>query len=205
MDSSTLTTQVLSGFQQMSGWEVLAVMLAIAYVILAIKERIECWYAALGSTLIFTFLFWNVSLMMESALQLFYIVMAVYGWYQWRRPRHPGGVLPIQRYSLPTHGLIVAGVMGVSLVSGYLLSKNTDAALPYLDSLTTWASVVTTYMVARKVLENWLYWIVIDAVSVFLYVDRGLMLTALLFVVYTLMAAVGYWHWRNRYAQQPTT
>ncbi len=204
MDDVSVIVQVLGGVQAMSVWEGVAALLAIAYVILAINERIECWYAALGSTMIYTVLFWNVNLLMESGLQVYYIGMAVYGWFQWRR--HSPGVdkLKIRMLAISTHVWIILGVAVMTLVSGYLLTKNTNAALPYLDSFTTWASVVTTYLVAKKVLENWLYWIVIDVVSIFLYVDRGMLFTAVLFVIYTGMAVIGYWKWRKSFSGQST-
>jgi nicotinamide mononucleotide transporter len=85
----------------------------------------------------------------------------------------------------------------LSVTSGYLLSEHSHAAWPYVDSFTTWASVISTYLVTRKYLQNWLYWIVIDAVSVPLYIERGLSLTALLFVAYIVIAVVGYFSWRG--------
>jgi len=96
-------------------------------------------------------------------------------------------------------------VVLISLISGYLLNRHTEAAWPYLDSFTTWASVVTTYMVTKKVLENWLYWIVIDSLSIFLYLDRGLHLTALLFVGYTVIAIFGFYQWRQSHQQAKVT
>jgi nicotinamide mononucleotide transporter len=87
-------------------------------------------------------------------------------------------------------------------MSGYLLSENTDARLPYLDSFTTWGSVFTTVMVARKVLENWLYWIVINSVSIYLYIDRDLDQTAAMFVVYLVLSALGYVAWKENYVAQ---
>ena len=94
---------------------------------------------------------------------------------------------------------MITAIVVLSSVSGYLLGEHSTAAWPYVDSFTTWASVITTYLVARKYLQNWLYWIVIDAVSVPLYIDRGLNLTALLFVAYVVIAVVGYFKWRDHF------
>jgi len=172
--------------------EFTAMLLAIAYLLLAIKQHRSCWYAAFVSTALYTYLFWDVSLLMESALNVFYMVMAVYGWWHWQRDEKP---LAISRWSPQKHAVAVAVILLLSLVSGGLLEANTTAALPYLDSFTTWASVITTFMVANKVLENWLYWIVIDAASIYLYMDRGLNITAMLFVVYVMLAMWGYRQW----------
>ncbi|MFT4604470.1 MAG: nicotinamide mononucleotide transporter [Rhodothermales bacterium] len=179
-------------------WENLAVVLAIAYLLLAMREHILCWVAAFLSTAIYTVVFWNVSLVMESALNVFYMGMAVYGWMQWTRGGEPGGeAVEIHTWSWKTHVQLVAAILVLTAVVGYLIS-GTGAARPYVDSFTTVASVFTTVMVARKVLENWLYWIVIDAISIWLYLDRGLESTAGLFVLYVVLAGVGFVQWRGR-------
>jgi len=191
----------LDAAQSMSMLEVTAVAFALAYVLLAVKENVLCWLFAFLSTAIYTALFWNVSLLMESALNVYYMAMAVYGWYQWTRGGSNGDdqphALAVQTMSLHQHALVIAAIVVFSLASGYLLTEHSTAARPYVDSFTTWASVVTTYLVARKFLQNWLYWIVIDTVSIFLYIDRGLNLTALLFVAYVVIAMAGYYKWRE--------
>ena len=96
----------------------------------------------------------------------------------------------------------MAVIILATLISGYLLSATTEARLPYIDSFTTWASILTTVMVARKVVENWLYWIVIDSVSIFLYLDRELYQTAVMFTLYLVLATLGYFAWRKRYFEQ---
>jgi len=98
--------------------------------------------------------------------------------------------------------LAISAIVLAALVSGYLLSIGTDARLPYLDSLTTWGSILTTVMVARKVLENWLYWIVINSISIYLYLDRGLEQTASMFMLYLVLAILGYYAWRKKHAGQ---
>lgn len=189
----------------MSLWEMAAVVLALAYLLLAMKEKISCWYAAFASTTIYLFLFWDVSLLMESALQVFYLLMAVYGWWQWRNQTDKQQSLQIHRWPLRTHLLVFAAVGTLTLVFGYLLQSTTNAALPYLDSFTTWGAVITTWMVTRKVLENWLYWIVVDGVSIYLYLDRGLYLTALLFVLYVVIVIVGFSQWLAIYKRENPT
>ncbi|MDP6182661.1 MAG: nicotinamide riboside transporter PnuC [Gammaproteobacteria bacterium] len=183
-------------------WEACAVILAIAYLLLATRENILCWYCALVSTAIYTALFWNVNLLMESALNVYYMAMAIYGWYEWRYGGTDHHGVTIRRLHPNQHVAIIVAISILTVVSGFLLSKNTEAAWPYIDSFTTWASVITTVMVAWKILENWLYWLVIDTISIPLYVDRGLYLTALLFVAYLVIAAGGYWTWRRRYTVQ---
>ena len=192
---------VLTAARAMSPWELAAVLLAVAYLLLAVRENIWCWYCAFASTAIYTVLFWGVSLLMESALNVYYMGMAVFGWYQWTRGHAAGdgtatGVT-VHSLSRNQHLIIIVAIGNLSLISGYLLSQYSAAAWPYVDSFTTWASVITTYLVAKKYLENWLYWIVIDSVSIPLYLDRGLPLTALLFTSYVAIAISGYFSWKK--------
>jgi nicotinamide mononucleotide transporter len=194
---------VLNGARAMSPWEMAAVLLAIGYLLLAVRENIWCWYCAFASTEIYTVLFWDVSLLMESALNVYYMGMAVFGWYQWTRRNAAGDGISIQSLSRNQHLIIIVAIGNLSLISGYLLSQYSDAAWPYVDSFTTWASVITTYLVAKKYLENWLYWIVIDTVSIPLYLDRGLPLTALLFAGYVVIAISGYFSWKNHLGSDP--
>lgn len=181
----------------MLAWEALAVVLAITYLVLAIRQNIWCWAAAALSTLIYLFIMFETRLYMESVLQIFYLAMAAYGWYQWRRHGTDGEELRVSTWPLAYHLFAIGSVFLLVFVSGHLLSEYSDAALPHLDSFTTWGAIVATYMVARKILENWIYWFVIDAVSVGLYLNRGLTLTALLFVGYLVLIVVGYIQWKR--------
>jgi nicotinamide mononucleotide transporter len=177
-------------------WELLAVVLAIAYLVLAIRQNIWCWAAAAVSTLLYLYIMYASRLYMESALQLFYLGMALYGWHQWRKPQAQGGGLPVTTWPPRYHVLAIASVLLLVFISGALLTRFSDAALPHLDSFTTWGAIVATFMVARKILENWFYWFVIDAVSVGLYISRDLYFTAGLFLAYLVLIVIGYRSWR---------
>jgi len=177
--------------------ELLAVALAVTYLLLAIRQNIWCWAAAAVSTLLYLVIMYRASLYMESVLQLFYLGMAFYGWQQWRRGGKDHGELAVSTWAARRHVLAVSCVLLLVLVSGALLQRFTEAALPFADSLTTWGAVVATYMVARKILENWIYWFVIDSVSVYLYLSRELYFTAALFVAYLVMIVFGYLSWRR--------
>lgn len=199
----TLSQSIIAAAQAMSIWEVVAVILGIAYLVLAMRQNILCWYAAFGSTAIFSWLFWDVSLVMESGLNVYYLIMAVYGWWVWRgNSQQETKTVTIKTWSISRHALVIVGIVLTSLATGYGLEKNTSAALPYLDSFTTWGAVITTYMVAQKVLENWLYWLVIDTVAIYLYIDRELYLTALLMAIYVVLAVLGWFIWLKEYRQQ---
>ena len=156
--------------------------------------------------MIYTVLFWNVSLLMESVLNGYYLLMAVYGWLVWRnQTTNVGGMLPgdekpviITSWSLTKHLKIIGILTLTSLVLGYIMSNYTSADFAYLDAATTVFSVFTTWMVTQKILENWLYWLVIDAASIYLYLEKSFNLTAGLFMIYCVLAVVGYLQWRRQ-------
>lgn len=184
----------------MSLLEIVAVGLAIVYLVLAVRQNIWCWPAAVVSCVIYVALMYQAGLYMESLLQFFYIAMAVYGWWMWRRGVG-GHELPVRSWPLAFHIAPIGMVAVLTLLSGYLLENFSAAALPYVDSFTTWAAVVTTWMVAQKVLQNWHYWFVIDGASVFMYINRELYLTAGLFCLYLVLIVVGYLSWRRSLEQ----
>ncbi len=189
-------------WQQTSAWEMIAVLFAIIYLLLAIAESIWCWPAALISTCIYGFLFFDVNLYMESALQIFYIGMAIYGWIIWRHHNDSQDDLHISVWSLKQHLLAFILIAFLVVITAVTLENNTDAAYPWLDSFTTWGAVITTWMVARKILENWIYWLFIDAVSIYLYIQRDLYLTALLFAIYIILCFLGFHQWHKTYKLQ---
>ena len=183
--------------------ELLGTLLALAYVVLAIREHRLCFVVGFASALLYLWVFWQVQLYMEAGLQVFYAAISLYGWWHWggdSQPELQVSTWPRSRHAL-AFGLIAIGTM----IGGYLLAAQTDAAMPFVDSFTTISAILTTWMVARKVLENWLYWIVIDAVSALMYIERGLWLTAGLFALYSLLALAGYLQWRRHLRIQSLT
>jgi len=202
MNAETWLEQLAERWAQMSGWELAAVVLAVAYLLLAVRQNRWCWVAAFISTAIFTVLFWNVQLLMQSLLNGYYMIMAVYGWWHWQHGQGEDGTLPITRWPLERHALTVGLIAACAAVSGYLLSNHSEAAWPYLDSLVTWGAVITTFMVARKVLENWAYWMIINSLAVFLFIDRGMTLTAMLHIAYLIISVFGWMSWHRDYRSQ---
>ena len=162
----TVLSQITEQLLAQSLPEVIAVLAAVAYLAFAIRQQIVCWIFAAISTAIYIGLFIEAKLYMESMLNLFYLVMAGYGWYVWRSGRDDGHDRPVVNWPRNTHLTAIAVLVILSAASGYLLSKNSDAAFPYIDSLTTWFAIWATFLVARKVLENWWYWLLIDIASI---------------------------------------
>lgn len=179
--------------------EIVAVLFAVLYLLLAIRENILCWVCAGISTAIYVSLFFSAKLYMESLLNVFYFGMAVYGWHVWSSGRDEKHEMPVTVWPLKRHLAALAVIAVLVLLVGAWLSRNTDAAYPFIDSATTFAAIWATFLVARKVLENWWYWLAIDAVSVFIYWSRDLELTSLLFVLYVAMIPFGLVSWTRSY------
>lgn len=192
-------TRAAAEIDALSILELTGFLLGVAYLLLAIRESIWCWLCAFISSSIFAFLFAGSLIYMDSALQVFYALMAVYGWWVWRGGRRDSGGIAVTRWPLAWHAAAIAGVLAASAVSGYLLDTKTQAMYPYIDSATTFASLWTTFLVARKVLENWWYWLVIDSVSIAIYLERDLEFAALLFAVYVVLIPFGLVAWTRSF------
>lgn len=190
--------RLLSQLAGTSPWEVVAAALGLAYLLLAVRRNLLCWLCAFVSTSIYLVLFAQAKLYMQSALQVFYLGMAIYGYLEWQRGRSPSGEVLIRSWSWRHHVLAGAAIAIATLVNGWLLARSTDAVAPFLDSFITWGSVVTTWMVARRLIENWLYWIVIDSLAAYLYFTQNLLPTALLFALYVGIVVRGYAQWRRQ-------
>ena len=194
---SELAAVILQQSRALWGLEGIAVAAAIVYLLLAIRQNIACWLFAGISTSIFVYLFFDARLYMDSILNVFYVGMAIYGWLVWRHGRKDDHELAVSTWPLLRHARATAVIAVMSGMSGYLLATYTDAEFPYVDSLTTWSSIWATFLVARKVLENWWYWLAIDIASTFIYCIRDLELTAMLFIVYVIMIPFGLVSWRR--------
>jgi len=182
--------------------EIFAVIFALLYLFLAMRQHIACWYAAFISTFIYILIYWDVSLYMESILNVYYLLMAIYGWFSWNKKSKIDKNLVIS-WSYINHSIVITLILILTISSGFYLSK-TDAVYPYLDSFTTWASVITTFMVAQKVLSNWIFWIIINSVAIFLNFDRELYFTVYLLMIYQLMSVYGYYQWRKSFNEYKT-
>lgn len=194
--SLEFTKRVIEQLLATPPWEAAAIALAVAYLLLAVRRSLWCWLFAFLSTAIFLAIMWRARLYMHVPLHVFYLAMAVYGYLDWRRGSAATGEVPIVRWSLQTHAIAIGAVVALSLVNGWWLHTFTaDAAMPYVDAFVAWGSVLTTFMVARRVLENWLYWIVVDGVAALLYFSQGLDATGVLFLVYVGIVIHGYRVW----------
>ena len=186
--------------------EIFAVVLSIIYVVLASKENYNCWYFGLASASIYALICFQSKLYAETILQIFYVIASLYGLFLWKKSPikkklnkpQKNSTLFISDLSIKNHFLLIGLGSLIFVFFGIFLAKYTDAELPFVDAFTTIFSLFATYLTTKKILSNWLYWIVIDMTSVFLYHQRELHLTAFLFIIYTTIAIYGYFSWRKK-------
>ncbi len=182
-------------------FEIVATLSGAAYVVLAARRNRLCWIlGAVGSAFLGVVAAVR-ALPMQAALQAFYVVMSVYGWWSWTRSA-ADGELPVGVWPLGWHIGAALLLIALTFTSARLLATETHAAWPLLDSLTTWFSLLATWLTARAKLENWLYWIAIDAILVYLFYVQEMPYIALLFLVYVVIAAAGFVGWRRRLRAQ---
>jgi nicotinamide mononucleotide transporter len=169
--------------------------LAIAYLLLALKQNKLCWFAWIASSILYLYVMYQAGLYMESLLQVFYLCMGFYGLSQWSKTINNNQNTYVDLWSIGNHIFAISLVIVLSFLSGTLLSNFSNAALPFIDAFTTWGAILASYMVAKKILENWIYWFVIDFISVFIFASRGLYFTSALFVTYLVIIYFGYKSW----------
>ncbi len=191
-----LSVQLASAWHDTSWIEIIAAVLAVVYLLLAIRQQLACWIASFLSSCLYVWVLFGARLYMESVLNAFYAVMALYGYWQWQRGGG-GDRLAVSRWPFARQLWALSGIIACSLVSSVLLRRFTPAAWPFVDSMVTFSSVFATFLVARKVYENWHWWLVIDSVSLCLYFTRRLYLTMLLFALYLVLIVVGMRQWRR--------
>jgi nicotinamide mononucleotide transporter len=184
-----------------SGLEMLGVALGLIYVLLIYRRNRLGWVAGAASSIVYVYLAARARLPMQSGLQFYYVVMSVFGWRNWTRAQQAeaGG---IGRWPLRQHALAVLAIVLLSALTAQLLRRETHAAWPFLDSMTTWTSLFATWLLARLKLENWLYWIGADSVTAYMFGWQGYPFTSALFVSYMIIAVFGFRAWLHRYHRQ---
>ncbi len=192
---------VLYNFVAKAHWvDILAVLTGIIYVILVARNHIACWaFGIVSSGLTMYSVFFFLDLYIETFLQGFYVLAGFWGWWTWSA-KQGKAAQPIVSLSLRTHiWIMIFGGLS-TFFFGWLFQQSTQAAATYVDAFTTVFALITTLMVAYRILENWLYWVVIDAVSIYLYWSRGGHFYAILFGVYVVVAIIGYIRWQRELA-----
>jgi nicotinamide mononucleotide transporter len=184
--------------------ELLGAILGIGYVIFSIRQNILTWPVGLLSSVLYVWIFFDSKLYADMGLQMYYMFISIYGWHEWLKGNQDKTQekLEVSRLSLKL-GLILTVISLVIFWMIWLILINyTDSQVPIADSLATSLSIVATWMLARKILEHWLVWIFVDAFSIGLFIYKDLLPTVFLFVVYTIMAVVGFIAWKKDFVEK---
>jgi len=185
--------------------EIFGVIFGFICVILTVRQNIWCWPTGLVNVVLFMIMFYHTRLYADMGLQAVYIVLSIYGWYQWLYGGPEKSKLSISHVRAKLIFLLtLIGISG-TLLMGWSLSNYTNADLPYWDSTTTVMSLIAQWMLARKILENWLVWISADVLFVGIYLHKKLYLTSLLYVIFLILATSGYIVWKRTLARQPNS
>lgn len=197
-----MAPEALLSALRVHGPEAIAVAAGLVYVLLILRRNRWGWVAGALSSSIYVVIASRARLPMQSLLQMYYVGMSVYGWFSWKRnaEQEHGRIF---RWPLRRHLLVALAILLASALSARFLAAGTRAEWPLLDSLTTWTSLVATWLLARSVFETWYYWIFADIIMVGLFVRQGLPYTACLFMAYIIVSCLGLRSWLLRYRDQP--
>ena len=187
--------------------EVLGVITSLVYLYFSVRQIIWLWPFGIISSALFILIFFNGKFYADMGLQVYYVGVSIYGWIYWSR----GGISRNEKSSLPVCRIsrqlaLVLSVTGIVIMLGivYILKNFTDSDVPWGDGFTTAGSIVATWMLARKVLEHWLVWIFVDSVAAGLYFYKGLYPSFLLYLIFTIIAVIGYFHWKKSLSENST-
>lgn len=181
--------------------EIAGTLLSFLYLYFSIKQNIWLWPLGLISSAIYVYVFYNAGIYADMALQVYYVGISIYGWYYWlagaKNKKDTFG-LPIKKTDKQMAVYLLMITLVLFVVISQVLVYSTNSQIPYWDAFTTAASITATWMLAKKYIEHWLIWVVVDLVSSALYVYKNLYFTVFLYLVYTIMAVVGYLQWKKK-------
>jgi nicotinamide mononucleotide transporter len=179
--------------------EIVAVVCGLANIYLTVKQNIWGWLFGGIMVSLYIYIFFHAKLYSDAGLQVFFLVMQFYGWYEWTRGPvvHAVSLSAVKRLGTRGWSWVGAGVASGTAVLGTTMHHYTDAALPYPDAFTTLLSVIAQFLMTKKYLENWTLWIIADVVYIVVYTIKSLYWTAGLYVVFLVLCVQGYREWRK--------
>jgi nicotinamide mononucleotide transporter len=177
--------------------EVCGTLTGFLYLGFSIRQHYLTWPAGLLNALFYVAVFFSSKIYADMTLQFYYVAISIYGWWSWHNTSASGHSLEVSRTCIDLWLKLVTVFILLFAVISYILVRYTDSTVPYWDAVTTALSIVATWMLARKKIEHWLVWVLVDAVSIGLFIVKELYPTTLLFVVYTILAVYGYFEWKK--------
>lgn len=180
--------------------EIVAALFGVVSVWLSTREHIASWPTAIVNVALYFVVFQRAKLYGDMGLQVFYLVLSIYGWYEWKFGGANRTALSVTRTSRRQALTLVALALGFAVALGSYLHRHTDAALPWVDSAAVATSLAAQWMMTRKLLENWLVWIAVDVVYVAMFIMKELYVTSALYAIFLVLATLGFFEWRRSWA-----
>jgi nicotinamide mononucleotide transporter len=178
--------------------EIVGAILSLIYLYLSINQKVSLWFFGIISSLFYIVVFFQTKFYADMSLQFYYVVISIYGWINWKHGKEgTNDELPATQMSKRLWMSLTIATLAIYLIYYLVLARFTDSTIPKADSLVGALSIIGTWMLARKLIENWWIWIIADGLCVGLYLFKGLYPTAILFIIYTIMSVVGYWQWKK--------
>jgi len=177
--------------------EIVAAVFGVVSVFLSVRQNIWSWPTAIINVGLYIIVFFESKLYADTGLQVVYVVLNAYGWYHWLYGGKNRTELPVSTTPARLGALLGMLVLTGTAVIGTFLSRQTDAALPYVDAFTTSTSLVAQWMMTRKLLENWIIWVAVDVIYIGMYIYKSLYVTAVLYLIFLILSALGYVQWRR--------
>lgn len=178
--------------------EIFAALSGLIYLYLEIKGNILIWPLGILTSSLYIIVFYNSGFFADMALNLYYVLISIYGWYLWSKNiRNDNQKIVVKNVTSVQIVILTFASVLIFLIIHYILYNHTTSTVPFGDSFTTALSIVATWMLAKRIIEQWFIWIVVNIVSLSLYIYKGLYPTVILFAFYTLMSFVGYFEWKK--------
>ncbi len=173
-------------------------------VLLTIRRSVWCWPTGLIQVLLFIIIFYDAKLYSDLLLHVIYVFLQFYGWYYWTRDDAGNEDLIVKSLPFSWLGFWLATTVAGTIGLGSAMASWTDASLPYPDAFTTVASLVAQFLLARRYVQNWGFWIGVDIVAIWVYFTKELNATAVLYMTFLILASVGLAIWKKQLAKQRT-
>jgi nicotinamide mononucleotide transporter len=185
--------------------EIIAAVFGVVSVFLSVKQNIWSWPTAIINVGLYIIVFFESKLYADTGLQVVYVVLNAYGWYHWLYGGKNRTELPVSKTSARLGTLLGMLILAGTAVIGTFLSRQTDAALPYIDAFTTSTSLVAQWMMTRKLLENWIIWVAVDVIYIGMYIYKSLYVTAVLYLIFLILSALGFVQWKRSLLARQTS
>jgi nicotinamide mononucleotide transporter len=185
----------------MTWTEILGFVTGAASVFLAVRESAWNWPVGIANKLFFLILFWRAKLYADAVLQIVYIIISIFGWWNWVRGGEDHSTLRVTRTRMRSAIVMLLLTAGCTALLTGILHRFTDSVVPFWDGLTTALSLTAQYMLSRKLLENWWVWMSADVIYIALYIYKSLYLTGVLYFVFFILCVAGYVGWRKSFVQ----